>query len=374
MKKVFCALSLFVAASASYAQTIPDGYYRFQNQATERYIVVVDNRGSVDIFSTSADLGAIHTFSDFEGNVISNPGSIIYAKAGGDGYDLQSQGASTYKMVGYYLRIRKTRDNDNTYWAYATNSGMTSYINDAIWDTDEGQVGTNDSRGRKWYLHPVSAEGDNYFGVRPSCEVDGKYYQPFYADFPFSFYSSGMKAYYVSDYGGDMAVLKEYTGETVPRNMPMIIECSAAEPTGNRLDLLTSSPAVPSDDILTGTYFNNSWPTSHINRVENDPATIRLLGVTSDGKLGFVAKPDVDYVPANTAYLKVAPGTADELRLVTEEEFIASGISEVESGSDADAPAGVYTLMGVKVADGTTLPANLPSGVYIVGGKKVVKN
>ena len=374
MKKVFCALSLFVAASASYAQTIPDGYYRFQNQATERYIVVVDNRGSVDIFSTSADLGAIHTFSDFEGNVISNPGSIIYAKAGGDGYDLQSQGASTYKMVGYYLRIRKTRDNDNTYWAYATNSGMTSYINDAIWDTDEGQVGTNDSRGRKWYLHPVSADGDNYFGVRPSVEVGGKYYQPFYAAFPFTFHSNGMKAYYVSKFGGDMAVIKEYTGGELPKSMPMIIECGAAEPTDNRLNLLaSSSAAAASDNILSGTYFNNSWPSNHRNRVTNDPATIRMLGVTSTGELGMVAKPDVDYVPANTAYLVVPEGTPSELRLVDEEEFEATvGITEVESGAKTEAKGGVYTLAGVKVAVGTTLPSNLPSGVYIVGGKKVV--
>lgn len=369
IKKAFFTFSMLIAAGMSSAQTIADGYYRFQNQATERYIVVVDNTGSVDIFSTSADLGAIHTFSDFEGNVISNPGSIIYAKYVSDGYDLQSQGVSTYKMVSYYLRIRKTRDNDNTYWAYATKSGMTQYINDAVYETDEGMVGTNDSRGRKWYVLPVEAGGDNYFGIRASCESDGKYYHPFYADFPFKFYSSGMKAYYVSKYGGDMAVLKEYTGGTMPKNMPMIIECSSSEPTNNRLDLLTSSPAVPSDDILTGTYFNNSWPTSHINRVANDPATIRLLGVTSTGKLGFVTKTDVDYVPANTAYLKVTPGTAAELRLVSEDEFTA-GVSEITVDDEVNAPSGVYTLTGVKVADDAN--ANLPAGVYIINGKKVV--
>ena len=108
IKKAFFTFSMLIAAGMSSAQTIADGYYRFQNQATERYIVVVDNTGSVDIFSTSADLGAIHTFSDFEGNVISNPGSIIYAKYVSDGYDLQSQGVSTYKMVSYYLRIRNS--------------------------------------------------------------------------------------------------------------------------------------------------------------------------------------------------------------------------------------------------------------------------
>lgn len=371
IKKIFFTLTMLATAGVSFAQTIANGYYRFQNQATGRYIVVVDNTGSVDIFSTSADLGAVHTFSDFEGNVVSNPGSVIYAKAVGDGYDLQSQGASTYDMVGYYLRIRETRDNDNTYWAYATKSGMTQYINDAVFETDEGMVGTNDSRGRKWYILPIDASSDNYFGVRPSCEVGGKYYQPFFADFPFTFYSEGMKAYYVTKYAEGMAVLKEYTGGTVPANMPMIIECGSSEPTGNRLNLLTDSPAVASDNILSGTYFNNSWPTAHINRVANDPETTRLLGVTSTGELGFVKKTDVDYVPANTAYLKVTPGTADELRLVSEEDFTA-GVDEIMVNGNANTPDGIYTLTGVKVAEGKSIPANLPAGVYISGGKKFV--
>ena len=178
-----------------------------------------------------------------------------------------------------------------------------------------------------------------------------------------------MKVYYITKYAADMAVLKEYNGETMPASMPMIIECSSSEPTNNRLDLLTSSPSVPSDNILTGTYFNNEWPSNHWNRVENDPATIRLLGVTSTGKLGFVTKTDVDYVPANTAYLKVTPGTAAELRLVSEDEFTA-GVSEITVDDEVNAPSGVYTLTGVKVADDAN--ANLPAGVYIINGKKVV--
>ena len=98
-----------------------------------------------------------------------------------------------------------------------------------------------------------------------------------------------------------------------------------------------------------------------------------MLGVTSTGELGMVAKPDVDYVPANTAYLVVPEGTPSELRLVDEDEFEATvGITEVETETKTEAMGGVYTLAGVKVAEGTTLPSNLPSGVYIVGGKKVV--
>ncbi len=371
-KKVILSLALLAATGAASAQDFANGYYRFQSAVTDRYIVVIDNRGSVDIMSTTADLGAVHTYRGFDENIVSNPGSIIYVERHGEGYDLHAQGVSTYDLVGYYLRIRRSRTNDNAYWAYATSSGMTSYINDEVWDGDEGYVGTNDSNGRDWYILPVETQGENYFGVRPSYNADGLYYQPFYAAFPFSFASEGMKAYYVSQFGNGMAVLKEYTGEVVPASMPLIIECSSDQPTNNRLNLLTDEVQAPSDNSLTGVYFNTPLPYGHVNQVANDPATMRLLGLTSEGKLGMVAKPEVDFVPANAVYLSVPEGTASELRFVSEDEFTA-GINDITVAEPVSAAkSGVYTLTGVKVADGNTLPDGLPAGVYIVGGKKVV--
>ena len=370
--KVILSLALFAATGAASAQDFANGYYRFQSAVTDRYIVVIDNRGSVDIMSTTADLGAVHTYRGFDENIVSNPGSIIYVERHGEGYDLHAQGVSTYDLVGYYLRIRRSRTNDNAYWAYATSSGMTSYINDEVWDGDEGYVGTNDSNGRDWYILPVETQGDNYFGVRPTCSADGLYYQSFYASFPFSFASEGMKAYYVSQCGNGMAVLKEYTGGVVPASMPLIIECSSDQPTNNRLNLLTDEVQAPSDNSLTGVYFNTPLPYGHVNQVANDPATMRLLGLTSEGKLGMVAKPEVDFVPANAVYLSVPEGTASELRFVSEDEFTA-GINDITVDEPVSAAkSGVYTLTGVKVADGNTLPDGLPAGVYIVGGKKVV--
>ena len=371
-KKVILSLALFAATGAASAQDFANGYYRFQSAVTDRYIVVIDNRGSVDIMSTTADLGAVHTYRGFDENIVSNPGSIIYVERHGEGYDLHAQGVSTYDLVGYYLRIRRSRTNDIAYWAYATSSGMTSYINDEVWDGDEGYVGTNDSNGRDWYILPVETQGDNYFGVRPTCSADGLYYQSFYASFPFSFASEGMKAYYVSQFGNGMAVLKEYTGGVVPASMPLIIECSSDQPTNNRLNLLTDEVQAPSDNSLTGVYFNTPLPYGHVNQVANDPATMRLLGLTSEGKLGMVAKPEVDFVPANAVYLSVPEGTASELRFVSEDEFTA-GINDITVDEPVSAAkSGVYTLTGVKVADGNTLPDGLPAGVYIVGGKKVV--
>lgn len=370
-KKVFLFLSLFSAAASLSAQGIATGYYRFQNCVTERYLTVIDNRASFNSSTTKPDLRALYTYKDFDGNIVSNPGSIIYVEKESGGYDLHAQGVSTYGMVEQYVQAAKSREYDGAYQAYASASGVTYYICDPD-DGDEGPITTNDRSRSHWYVLPVTTDGDNYFGIRPTCEHEGKYYQPFYASFPFSFASEGMKAYYVSKYGNDMAVLEEYKEEVIPGGMPVIIECSTAEPTTNRLNLLTSAGSKPSDNILSGTYFMCTTPAAHRNVVEND-ATIRMIGVTESGKLGLVkvSAEEAQYVPANTSYLKVASDAETELRFVNDDEF-TSGISEVTVDAAPAAKSGVYTLTGVKVADGDKLPVDLPAGVYIVGGKKVV--
>ena len=54
MKKTLLLLFILSVANIAFAQVTP-GYYRVQNKKTERYIRVIDNKGSVDLASTSAD-------------------------------------------------------------------------------------------------------------------------------------------------------------------------------------------------------------------------------------------------------------------------------------------------------------------------------
>ena len=206
-KKVFLFLSLFSAAASLSAQGIANGYYRFKNCVTERYLTVIDNRASFNTTSTEPDLYALRTYADFDGKVVSDPGSIIYVEHESGGYDLHAQGVSTYGMVQQYVQARESKDYEGAYQAYASKSGVTYYICDPDEGVDEGPVTTNWRPNSHWYVLPVTTEGDNYFGIRPTCEHDGKYYQPFYASFPFSFASEGMKAYYVKKYVVDLFVI-----------------------------------------------------------------------------------------------------------------------------------------------------------------------
>ncbi|MCD8202237.1 MAG: hypothetical protein LUD48_01165 [Prevotella sp.] len=393
-------LFLFLTSVMSvFAQYTGNGYYRVQNVQTGRYIVLLDDYGKINYTTTDADLNAIRTFKGYE-TVVSNPGSIIYAEQQGtdNAYRLYSQGTDTYSIVGVYLKLLE--NSDGTYKAYATYSGATKYLADEDGDYDQGYLLTNGSRDpsnyiSNWNIIPVRVSDEsNYFGLTPEYTVGDSYYLTFYAAFPFSFASEGMTAYYVSKVvtandGFGMAVWQEITDEMKPSATPMIVKCSSTEPANNKLNLLSSSSTTVSGNNLAGVYFCNEDEGNHRDVVQYNATTMRILGLTSSGELGFVSLPNdsVYYIPANTAYLKVPeePGkvAASEFQLVTEEEYeellrqhsnAGIEIEEVvkDDTSNNNNVSGVYTLTGIKVCEGNALPESIASGIYIVGGKKVV--
>ena len=153
------SLVLFVV-NYVFAQYNGAGYYRVQNKVTERYIRVIDNKGSVNLATTDADLGALETKKHFE-NVVSDPASIIYITEAGSGYDFKAQGTSAYSIIGYYVKLYK--NSNGTYRAYAENSGMVKYLCDENTTYDEGVVLTNSTKTRDWYIKPVNQTDGLYF-------------------------------------------------------------------------------------------------------------------------------------------------------------------------------------------------------------------
>jgi hypothetical protein len=102
---------------------------------------------------------------------------------------------------------------------------------------------------------------------------------------------------------------------------------------------------------------------------------MRLLTVNADGKLVFDKLEAGEegyeqYIPANTAYLSVPVSAPDELPVMSFAEF-TSGIRAVTADASfaSSQDDAVYTLSGIRVSD----PTNLPHGIYIKNGKKVVK-
>ena len=324
MKKLLFLSSLLLLATSVFSQITGDGYYRVKNLATSRYIYVYDNTGKINVQTTSADMGAIELHKDPDRR-FSDPGSIIYVKymyekEGIKKYDLTSQGTGVHQIIGYYVQIFENPD--LTYYVYA--EGF--YLCDNETSSREfGFLGT-DRKGdyRKWVASKLN-DTDNYFGLAPTIELNGKYYQPFYAAFPFTL-SEGMKAYYISKVLPSAAILSEITG-TVPASTPVLIECNSANTESNKLTLQMENATAISGNQLKGVYFNNpDRQKSKDARTAYDPSTMRVLTV-KDGKLVYATDNSLDYLPANQSYLKVPAGTAETLTVMTEEEYQASALA-----------------------------------------------
>lgn len=320
MKKNILILAyLFIYCLSSFAQLNGDGYYRIRNLGSQRYIIVTDNKGSVNVSSTSADLGAVKLLKNFS-NVVSDPGSILYVNEVNGQYRFEAQGTDTHEIIGYDLKLKQSTN--GTYLAYQEESVLRMYLCDGRKeDTEEGSMSTKSdaTTHRNWEILPLSTSGDNYFGISSEYAYNGSYYSTLYASFPFTFASSGMAAYYVSKVDNGIAVLAEVANNTVPASMPVIIKTASSEPSGNRLNIGANIATKPTDNKLSGVYFHNTSK-KHNNLTLYNPETMRVLGITSTGKLGFV-KASIDYLPANKAYLNVPAGSPDELLLMTQTEY-----------------------------------------------------
>lgn len=310
---------LTLAASADY--TAP-GYYRVENYKTKRYVSVIDNRGHIDLANTTADLQAIQLQRDFN-EVCCDPASILYVTPkGGNQYQIDAQGTGIHQIIQHYVKLTESGSSNGQklYRAYGELNGVVKYLGDSeFFPTDLGVMATNASGDYiKWFILPIAANSDNWFGVRPTVSVGGKYYATMYGSFSYSSYSSGIKSYYVKTIDNGIVVIDEITG-TVPSNTPVLIECSSSEAKNNRLNIGGSASPI-NGNKLKGVYFCNHL-TSHLNRVAYDKNTMRVLGTCSDGRLGFVTSNSLEYIPKNTAYITVAAGSPAQLPVMTQSEY-----------------------------------------------------
>lgn len=365
MRKFLLSL-LTVFPLATFAQGglfTGDGYYRVQNQASSRYISVVDNK-STTISATNTDLGALYMLSDFEEQVAFNPATICYFTKTTGGYNIFGQDLDLNKLSGYYLQINAA--SDGSYRLYGKVSAVVMYLIDY---TIGGWCHPNTGGGTYsyWYLLPVTQEAGQYFGVKPEYQTtaDGSYWATLYAGFSYKSTDGNTKYYTVKEIIDSYAIIEEISG-AVPENSPVLVRCAGAAPSQNKTTLVTPVGATLSNNLLKGNFYCNyeeALP-QHTNRTAYDPSTMRMLGVTASGHAGFL-KSDIDYLPANKAYLQVPASAPNELRIVTKEEY--ENIAGIESVTISDTERGgdYYNLQGNKVV-------TPKKGIYIHHGKKVV--
>lgn len=368
---------------------IGDGYYRISNYATQRYIYVTDNKDYYNIGTDVGDFQAIQLWKDIN-RAVTDPASVILMKQmWTDHYDLMAQGTGVHALTGFYLYAEKQSNGTYEVSASVTKAGIsvTKYLTDDEKSSSaQGKMGTNGKLNyKKWIVDKLETNhATNYFGIKPTIEWNGKYYQPFYADFPFKAVSEDMRIFYINQIDGDIALLQELKGE-IPANTPVLIECASPDPSENRLDLLLSTSATVTGNMLSGVYFcNGKRPKASTDAYTKfNPSKMRVFSVvngklvlTKDAPDRLVQLKTVDWsteediivncLPANTSYLKADSKTASKIVLTDD----PTDINNIFASSKENTTEGVYTISGTQLR-ATNNVEGLPAGLYIVGGRKI---
>ena len=161
-----------------------------------------------------------------------------------------------------------------------------------------------------------------------------------------------------------MLQLQPYAdGEVIPAGTPFIVETGAEE---------ASAAAFPewASDFTTIEYSYESKSQNGLWAAVLGKTLPANIGIFSEHKI--VLSDEEEYVAPGTGYVVAEVPTTEETGTlaVALPEGLANGIHNAVIVRNNQA---VYTINGVKVANTVSDLKNLPKGVYIIGGKKVVK-
>lgn len=406
-----------------FAQTY-NGFYRIKNRGEAgRYISIENDKVSEESkninfssgYSQVAGVDALRTVKNRE----SNPGTIIYVTGSASALTIEAQGMNTDDLLqkfgysGYKLKQSSKGELNTTYqgmqldlidmgYDYPVKSN--AYCGVATLSTiSKNSIGSY----ALWDLKKINNENE-YFGIYPNegIEIGGKYYTTLFTSFAYQL-KEGMKAYYIDQHIYDtnyvqepIARLQEITSGMIPAATPVIIECSSDKVEDNKVTLLSETLSPISGNELKGRvfcYIPTPYEDQNLkNALEFNKSTMRVLGLVdierdnSNGKiigakLAFVNEAsntynnsltlNKGYIPANKVYLPInssdATATANGIKLLLPDDYaVATSISKVTS-EDKPAQEGIYTLTGIKVKDTNSID-NLPSGIYIINGRKQV--
>ena len=393
------------------------GFYRIQNQGEAgRYISIQNTKVSEESKNMSLSSGTAANTAVEALQLVrpkdkdSNAGTVLYITGSNSNLILEAQGMNTQKLLkkfGHGDLILKANDKgallttysgmevfliDYSFYANINNNGISGVATYAFIK----QLATDEKKYMFWSFKKID-NVDEYFGVKPSegIQIGGKYYTTLYTTFAYQLPES-MKAYYIDQYNYDIqkvgtpiARLKEITDRRIPASTPVIIECSSNTVSMNKVVLLEEKLSPISGNKLKGNVFcyipeGNEDPNLK-NALEYKKSTMRVLA-SVNGKLCFVADNDnalkvvtkngvkEKYIPANKAYLPINTAdntaTANGIQLLLPEDYaVATSISKVTA--DEQGKTGIYTLTGVKIKEDNNIDG-IPSGIYIIDGKKQV--
>ena len=370
MKKILLFLTTLLSIGAQ-AQISGDGYYRIQNNASERYLTIKDDiTGEIDYSAGNVDLSNLRTWRGFD-LVKANPASVFYVRnVSGTQYDLEAQGTSIYKLTGGKKFI-DVYDEGGIYLFEATSSGISANLYDSNNSSERGYVSIKKSASgyQYWRFVPIKTDGE-YLGLQPTVQTADGWYGTVYASYPFKLASNNVTVYYVDGVHEGQFQLKQIESDIIPAATPLIFKSDSNDPAQNKVIPIHETTTAPTDNLLGGTYFANSID-GHIARKQFNESSMRVLGVNDNNELIFTTASksyltENLYIPMNTCWLNVPTGLTGDFKLVSRDTF--TGVTSIETTPQESAVKGTFTLSGVQVDDNKALRP----GIYIKNGQKIV--
>lgn len=378
MKKIICTVILTTCCFLSVKSQIADGFYHIKNTVTGRTISINDTDPSNYPVSQSGDvnMAGIRTYFNYD-TVAVSPSCVIFVRnLSGGGYDLVGQASSLYTMANKKLAVNLIPAANGSYKLSGTANGITKVLSDGSAKDADSWMMNRLVETQDWYFRPINTTNE-FIAIRPDVKTaDGAYYGTIYAGFNFRLASPGMVAFYVSNASGAGFTMEPIEEDVIPAGTPVIIRCNSANIEDNKIEPIAGGDSFKHNNWLGGVYCSLDV-TKHHNITPFDRLTMRVLGLSDDGKLAFVANPAPErlykgyiennrtygYLMANKAYLKV---DANDEEVMTLGGYTPEAINGVKTNNKAK--TGIYTLTGVRLPDGI----NPPAGIYIKNGKKVI--
>jgi len=244
------------------------------------------------------------------------------------------------------------------------------YVNDGSFNSQLFQDYYNDVDWGELYYD------EDHLDIYYPLTVASALWATLYIDFPTQL-PEGLKAY-IADVPNEAEkkVVLHSIGRIIPRSTPVAIK--AEEP--GLYPLYKYEGTIPNvnkwENRFVGSFIGQDglWGVP-VNQETAEEGSMLTLGRNKDGVVGFF-KYTGSEIPPYRAYLtrnNVSDRQAHYAIVIGDDIDTTDAIRSYESG--AESPSAIYDISGRRVGQGvkeTELQGNLPKGIYIVNGKKIV--
>ena len=353
--------------------------YTFQQKASRLYMSVNESSSTKygNIVLSESEYGfTLEEQEDIDSlRLVSESQEYIYHY----GSNTWTLGTTTYGNNKYgdgYLNIALVGtlvSNDTVYYELVRTYGTTEYIL-ATDDTSSGSIVYDN----KSYAS-VADRGLWAISEFERTTVDVTVGTTGYATLYYSQYNlqvpDGLTAYTV-EVDGNYAILTAISSGLIPAGTGVVLKASETptESTTYSFTVSSEEASAITDNALVGTDVTE--------KIDEDGYEYYILSTDDDGTVGFYWQSGTggEYVTNAAHKASLAVEASSEDSDDDEESSSVKGLTIVFDDAtgilstvadEAQTIQGIYTLTGVKVADGSDVDA-LPAGIYIINGKKAL--